>query len=36
MEKIKVMVSSVVRGLEAERDAIQTLFAQEKFQFVYQ
>lgn len=34
MEKIKVMVSSVVRGLEAERDAIQTLFAQEKFQFV--
>lgn len=34
MDKIKVMISSVVRGLEAERDAIQQLFTQEKFQFV--
>lgn len=34
MEKIKIMVSSVVRNLEGERDAILRLFQPEKFPFV--
>lgn len=34
MEKLKVMVSSVVRNLEGERDALLQLFQGEKYSFV--
>lgn len=34
MDKIKVMVSSVVRNLEGERDSILRLFQQDRFPFI--
>lgn len=34
MEKLKIMISSVVRNLEAERDALLNLFRNEKYSFV--
>lgn len=34
MEKLKIMISSVVRNLEGERDALLELFQSEKYSFV--
>ena len=34
MDKLKIMVSSVVRNLEGERDALLHLFQGDKFSFV--
>ena len=34
MEKLKIMVSSVVRNLEGERDALLQLFRSGKYSFV--